>query len=102
MRDSTYSSPEHFTMHGSFYLVPRASRTGSCLQLCHPRHEQQPRPLVQRGVAGVPLLRQPPGRLNGRKSGGRDSRDQHKNDDDSSHLLGRHLGPEVEDEALLS
>lgn len=51
--------------------VPRAARAGPLGELRYPRHDQRPRPLMQHAVAaGVLPLRQPPGRLHGKDSGG--------------------------------
>lgn len=70
-------------------LVPGASRARPLGELRHPRHDQRPRPLVQRGVVGV--LPQP-GRLDGSKKSGRESHGEQQKCEDYSSQLGRHGG----------
>ena len=74
-------------------LVAGASRARPLGELRHPRHDQRPRPLAQRGVVVVSVLSlrlQPPGRLDGSKNGGRvDSHGEQQEGEESSRL-GRH------------
>lgn len=86
-------------------LVPGAPRARPCRELRHPRHEQRPRPLVQRrrriadggGVAAAAVLRlrrhrQSPRRAHGGQESGR--RHGHQEQGHDEDLSRRHLGIE--------